>query len=208
MKTPKRRAAYRSPLRAAQAVATRAGILDALAAVLESGQDPTYAAVAAAAGVEVRTVYRYFPTRDELHRAFWQRVHEQRLGALPEATDLSTLQELVAETFAGFTAHAPLVRAMLHSSAGRNMRLAANDERRRRFERVAALELPLLGRAERRRAAAAAQVLCSAMSWEYLQDYWQMSSAEATSTVQQALGALFAGLRGSGRPARKRRAAP
>jgi AcrR family transcriptional regulator len=218
MKTPKSRGAYRSPLRAAQAVATRERILDALADVLERGQDPTYAAVAAAAGVQERTVYRYFPTRAELHRDFWRRVHEQRIGAVPDATDLRTLQELVAETFAGFTAHAALVRAMLHSAAGRDMRLAANDERRRRFERVAALELPLRGRAERRRAAAAAQVLCSAMAWEYLQDYWQMSPGEATATVQQALAALFDGLRArrppaaqkakAPRPARARRVAP
>ncbi len=71
---------YRSPLREAQAAATRDRILDAVATLFERGDDPTYGAIAAVAAVQERTVYRHFPSKDDLYRAFWCRVHEQRIG--------------------------------------------------------------------------------------------------------------------------------
>jgi AcrR family transcriptional regulator len=196
---------YHSPLRKAQAAATRDQILDAVATVFERGEEPTYAVVAAAAGVQERTVYRYFPTKDELHRAFWRRVHEQRIGVGPEAVDLPSLLQTVADSFRGFAGHAALVRGMLHSAQGRAIRLSANDQRRRRFERVAAAELPQCGLPERRRVAAAAQVLCSAMAWEYLQDYWGMSADEAIATVQDAVTAMLRGWRAPRAPVTKRK---
>jgi AcrR family transcriptional regulator len=188
--------AYHSPLRKAQSAATREQILDAVATVFERGEEPTYAAVAATAEVQERTVYRHFPTKEDLYQAFWRRVHERRIGVVGDDTrDLESLGRTVSESFTGFAANAPLVRAMLHSAQGRAIRLGANEERRARFERVADRELPGRDRKERRRVAAAAQVLCSAMAWEYLQDYWQMSTEESIATVQQALAALFAGPR-------------
>jgi AcrR family transcriptional regulator len=175
--------------------ATREKILDAVAALLERGVDPTYAAVAGAAEVQERTVYRHFPTREDLHREFWARVHRDRIGVGPAAADLPALLDMVGAAFAGFSANEGLVRAMLHSAEGRAIRLAANEERRRRFEKVAAAELPGRSAGERRQAAAAAQVLASAMAWEYLQDYWGMGPAQSSETIQNALAALFRGWR-------------
>jgi hypothetical protein len=63
------------------------------------------------------------------------------------------------------------------------------------FERVADAELAGLPARSRRRAAAAVQVLYSAMAWEYLTDYWDLATEEAIATVQTAISALFAGLR-------------
>jgi AcrR family transcriptional regulator len=191
--------AYRSPLRRAHAAATRDRILDAVAAVFEQGGEPTYAAIAAHAGVQERTVYRHFPTKDALHREFWRRLHEQRIGVTGEANDLPALLATVADSYRGFSRNAALVRAMLHSTHGRAIRSSSNAERRRRYERIVATELPGLGRAARRQAAAATHVLCSAMSWEYLQDYWGLSTAQAVATVQEAVVSM---LRGWPTPAR------
>ena len=106
-------------------------------------------------------------------------------------------------TFIDFDAREHLVRAMLHSEEGRAIRLAASAERRRRFERVMAAELPELDARSRRRAAAAAQVLSSALAWEYLRDYWDMDGSEASACAAQAIAALVDGLRSRGKRTRK-----
>lgn len=179
----------------AQVAATRDRILDAVADVIERGDEPTVGAVAEAADVKERTVYRHFATRDELYAAFWQHVHDRRLvGGEADAADLGSLRALVAASFAGFSENEPLVRAMLHSRDGRAMRLGANPRRRARHQRVVDGELPDLPATARRRAAAAAHILLSAMAWEYLRDYWGMTTQEAIATSQQALTALFRGL--------------
>src|SRR5262245_6990337 len=114
--TPAR--AYHSPLRLAQTAATRRRILDALADLIEVGEDPTFGAVAAHAGVQERTVYRHFGTKDDLYRAFWEHVHEERIDASFSAGDLASLRQLVATSFGGFDRNPALVKAMLHSDEG------------------------------------------------------------------------------------------
>src|SRR5919108_6446705 len=58
-------------LREQHALATRERILGAVADLLELGdpEDPTVPAVAEASGVSLRTVYRYYPTRELLLEA-------------------------------------------------------------------------------------------------------------------------------------------
>lgn len=199
--------AYRSPLREAQAAATRERILDAAGSLVERGQELTYAAIAEAAQVQERTVYRHFATKADLHAAFWKRTNADPLPLAEGARDLASLAALVERSFAAFDAREHLVRAMLHSEEGRAMRLGANAERRRRFERVVAAEIPKLDARSRRRAAAAAQVLSSAMAWEYFRDYWDMDGAEASACACQAIVALIDGLRRPGpqRPTRTRK---
>jgi AcrR family transcriptional regulator len=51
-----------APDRSAQKARTRRAIVDAAAGLLRSGQQPTVAQAAAAAGVHRATAYRYFPT--------------------------------------------------------------------------------------------------------------------------------------------------
>ena len=182
------------PLRVAQTAATRERILDAVAELTEAGEDPTFGAIAERAGVRERTVYRHFGTKEELYRAFWEHVHEERIDAGFSATDVDSLRRLVATSFEGFERNAALVKSMLHSEHGLAMRLSANADRRRMFEDVARDALPERTALVRRRAAAAAQVLYSAMAWEYLREYWDMDAAEATATVQQALTAMFTAL--------------
>lgn len=72
---------YQSQLRAQQARDTRQRILEAAGRItlLDLGR-VTHAAVARAAGVAERTVYRHFPTVTALHDAF-AKLQEQRFGA-------------------------------------------------------------------------------------------------------------------------------
>ncbi len=196
---------YRSPLREAQASATRARILEAMTAVIEAGEEPTYACIADRAGIQERTVYRHFRTRDDLYTAFWEHVHDRRLGVGFDAHDLESMKALVRDNHAAFDANSSLVHVMLHSKQGLAMRLAPNADRQEMFRRVVDAEVPGLDALTRRRTSAAAQVLYSAMSWEYLREYWQMDAEEASATVQLALEAILTNARTATPPRLPRR---
>ncbi|HWM87512.1 MAG TPA: TetR/AcrR family transcriptional regulator [Kofleriaceae bacterium] len=198
----KSRAPYRSRLRDSQAAATRGRILEAVAAVLERGEEPTFALVASQAGCQERTVYRYFPTREQLASAFWEWQYEVVAPSERSASSLDELLDMVGRAFTAFDGRAELVRAMLHTRHGREARLSDNPQRRAMVLRCVDSALPGLDRRTRRQVAAATQALFSAATWEVLRDYWDMDGAEAAGTVQLAMTAMFEGL---GRRARSRR---
>ncbi len=186
---------YRSALRSDQVAATRERILAACAGLLESGKELTYAAAAGSAGVQERTVYRHFPAKSDLVLAVWWWV-SQRIGlrSFTAATE-SELIEQMRRSFAGFDAHAPLVRSMLHSEQGLEVRLRANPERQAMMLRCVRDAAPALGEQTLRRAAAAVQVLYSAGSWEMLRSYWGLDGDEAAEVVALAIHSLLEGLR-------------
>jgi AcrR family transcriptional regulator len=188
---------YHSPLREAQTAATSQRILQAVGTVLERGDEPTYALVAQAAGCQERTVYRHFPTRDELAAAFWDWQYSI-LG--PRDWTLGTeaqLVDLIDRSFRAFDAHPELIRAMLHTRHGRAARLSENDQRRAMAERVVDDAVSGLEPHRRRQAAAATQLLFSAAAWEVLRDYWDMDGEEAAATASLALTAMHEGFRRS-----------
>ena len=198
-------APYVSPLRDAQAAATRQQILDAVATLIERGEEPTFASMAKEAGVQERTVYRHFPSKEELYEAFWWMVVDARLGRTGyDAADLPALVRDIDATFRAFDGNAKLVTEMLHSRYGLAMRLRTNDRRTAMFERVVRAEVPGADARTRRRAAAVAQLLYSGAAWEMLRNYWGMDAGEAVAAVSQALTAMFDGLRAA--PPGKRRA--
>jgi AcrR family transcriptional regulator len=187
---------YHSPFRDQQRSDTRARILDACSDLVAAGKELTFAAVAHAAGVQERTVYRHFATKEDLEDAFWWS-HEEHVSG-PGTFDAQTLDELVANmkrSFAGFEANTAMVEAMLSSRQGMQLRLRGNDARRRMMLRCVAAAVPGLEARTLHRAAAAAQVLYSAPSWQMLRTFWGMDAAEASAVVEQALSALAEGLR-------------
>lgn len=93
---------YQSELRAQQARATYARILDAAMAMLRDGaRDLSYAALARAARVSVPTVYRHFPTRPELFEALYHRIEAQHGGAATAPSDLDGAVRAFFERYDG-----------------------------------------------------------------------------------------------------------
>jgi AcrR family transcriptional regulator len=190
----KARGPYHSPLRESQAAATRERIVEACVALMQRGADLTYAAVAAGAGVQERTVYRHFPRKEDLEAALWYWILQHLTHADFAARDEEQLVAAMRESFAGFDAGAPLIQAMLHSPQGLAVRRGQQPMRRAMFEACVDSALPGAPPQVRDRAAAALQVLYSAASWEFLRDFWDMDAAEAADTIELGIRSLLAGL--------------
>lgn len=83
-----------------------AGILDAAAAVLaERGESASMAEIAEATGVGRATLYRYFPTRDDLVRGLVEAAVEDVIGRIDDAAiDTVPVTEGIARLTRGFLA--------------------------------------------------------------------------------------------------------
>jgi AcrR family transcriptional regulator len=197
-----RRAGYHSPLRRAQAAATSERILAACATLMEAGTDLTYSAIAGAAEVQERTVYRHFPAKADLEAGLWEWITSRLTHVDFSAATADELIASMRRSFAGFDASAPLIQAMLHSPQGLQVRLRQQAARRAMFRACVDAAVPEAAPATRERAAAALQVLYSAPSWELLRTFWGMDAGQAAETVELAIRSLLAGL-GPGRPGRE-----
>jgi AcrR family transcriptional regulator len=161
---------------------------------MESGTDLTYSAIARAAGVQERTVYRHFPTKADLQTGLWQWI-TSRLTHTHFAA--RTTDELVADmrnAFAGFDVSAPLVQSMLHAPQGIEVRVRQQPARQAMFQACVDSAVPGAPAEVRERAAAALQVLYSAPSWDLLRTFWNMDASQAADTIELAIRSLLAGL--------------
>lgn len=202
----KRTRTYRSPLRAGQAAATRERILAAVSEVLSRGgpEEASYRGIAEAAGVTEMTVYRHFPNKAAMLRAFWLWLDRRMTNrGMPKTED--ALVEDVRTLFAAFDERAPLIRAAVLSPGGREMRAAVNSERRAAFEEALAAATKDLPEAERRRACAVVQLLFSAHAWLSMREQWGLTGAESGDASAWAIGVLLDHLRRRNRKTRSRK---
>ncbi len=187
-----------STLSDARAELVRQRALSGAAAVLERGETLTFAAVAAAADVPERTLYRYFPTREALLQGLYDWVNQRLAVDGERPTDAPGLARLVRQAFPGFDGLAPVIRELLAAPEGRLARLSANPARQRAALALVAREAPGLPPAEARRVAAVLQLLTAAATWQSLRDYWGMDGAEAAETAVLASELILAGARARG----------
>lgn len=194
----KTRRTYTSPLREARALETRERILEGVARWMQDGahDEFTLDAVARVAGVERRTVFRHFATKEALLEAFWGWIN-QRLTPRTLPGTLDELIEAPRETFARFDEQEGVIRASLHTPAGRAMRLAAADARRKAFRAALSEVTQDVSAADRRRLEAVAHVLYSAAAWETMRDYAALTGAQAGDAASWALSVLAGAMRGT-----------
>jgi AcrR family transcriptional regulator len=185
-----------SSLRERQAAVIREAILDALASRLDR-DDPDDIAmphVAADAGISLRTLYRYFPTREAMFDAVGDHV-AARLGLPRRIEGADEISGVFLESASRAAQSPRLVRAMLWTRLGRRAR---SPHRRRRVESISAALTEVtshLPATEARRREAAVAYLASLPAWVTVSEECGLSAEDARLGIAWAIDTLVAALR-------------
>ncbi|MEB3044751.1 TetR/AcrR family transcriptional regulator [Rhizobium mulingense] len=183
---------YSSPLREQQALATRERILRATLDLLNVNPfgDISMDDVAKSAGVERRTVFRHFATKEALFDAFWIFINEgMNAQTLP-----STLDELVhapIDMFQQFDKNQGVIRASIHTPAGYAMRMRRIAARRKAFKQCFTAAEMEPASENGKRAEALFHLLYSAGAWEILKDYAGLTGQEAGEAASWAMQVIL-----------------
>jgi AcrR family transcriptional regulator len=183
---------YHSPARQARRQHTKRAIVEAFIAQLG---DPGRAALSPAAaartaGVTVRTVHHYFPDADAQLAAVADEV-EARLYPHPPPLPRTPaeLPDLVTAVYRGAEGQLPLLRALVRSSIGAQVRA------RRRAGRLEAIRTVLegigAGQAETRHAIAVVSLLASADAGTALADQYGLTLHQAGRACAQTTRAII-----------------
>ncbi len=199
---------YKSALRERQSEETRERIVEAIVAQLyDHGLgDFSVADIAARAGVSERTVYRYFPTRDDLLRSVEER-WRQTMGpeGLPVFKDLRDIVAAIAPGFQRFEANKAQLEALLVSGLGRKV-----DDwmRRRRIDATLDALTPLaphLDPDEFRRRVYVLRNLFGYVGWRFLTRDCGLSNDDATRATEWATRLLIEDTVAADKKAKKQR---
>ena len=183
-------------LRDQHAAVTRTRILSAVGELLEEGdaEELTMPAVAAASDVSLRTIYRYYPTREELLEAAGRWIGDELLGH-PYPATLDEMADRFEEGAPDFDEHPGLVRAMALSQLGRRIRGYRRGERLEALARALRDELPGLPEDELRRAVAVIAYLHNILAYTTLREENGLSGEEIGRAIGWAIRALVEDLR-------------
>jgi AcrR family transcriptional regulator len=195
---------YDSPVRRQRAGETRERIIDAGCRVLQHSSIRNWRAltirgVADQAGVNERTVYRYFGNERGLRDAVMGRL-EERSGIQLEGMRLDDVADTAARIFDHVSSYPRRPKPALDPTL-------ADANLRQRRSLVGALDEATAQWPDADRAAAAAvlDVLWSVATYERLVSDWDMDSAEATRTVTWAIGLVADAVERGRRPGASRR---
>jgi AcrR family transcriptional regulator len=191
-------------LREQHAVATRERILLAVADLLERGdaEEVTVPAVADASGVSLRTIYRYYPTRDDLLEAAGRWIGDELLKH-PYPRRLDEVADLYQEGAEDFDERPGLVRALAFSQLGRHVRGYRRRERLEAIGRALRSELTELREPELRRAEAVLAYLHNMLAYTTLREENGLSGEEIGEAIGWAIRTLIADLRKQNRYSRR-----
>jgi len=185
-----------SRLRERQAAVIREAILDAVAARLgrDDPDDVAMPQVAADAGVSVRTLYRYFPTREAMFDAVGDHV-VARLGLPRQIVSADDIAQVFLESARRGAQSPQLVRAMLWTRLGRQARSAYLRRRAESIMAALAEVTSNLPPAEAGRRAAAIVYLASLPAWITVTEECGLSAEDARLGIAWAIETLVATLR-------------
>lgn len=183
--------ADKDTLREKRATATRDHILGAAFELLvEHPERPfSHEAVAKAAGVGARTVYRYFPAQADLFEALWLQVRKQSGTVFP--TTEAEIVPLIGVLFCAFDQNEKLIRAVMESPAGARVRARGAAEGQASFDQSLQDVTQGRGPAERRQVRAVFQCIHSGPFWQMLRERGGLSGPEAIAAASWAAQALL-----------------
>lgn len=151
-------------------------------------------AVAKAAKVSDRTVYRHFPTRDSMLRAFWGEFAEN-IGMMDFPNTEEELLAAPPRIFAGLDRDERFIRSYLASDFLGEIRRKVDKHRKVSYARCIERAAEGLSSAEKRRAIALIQVLFSAPAWQVLRDRAGLTGAQAGRVVSWGIEVILRELR-------------
>jgi AcrR family transcriptional regulator len=185
-------ASYDSPLRREQAEQTRSRIVGAAADLITGGVEGlTMQEVAKAAGVALRTVFRHFPTRDDLLDATWQAL-QVRMGDTPDLATLDELVRFVPELFGRYAAMEDQIRGAMFARTFVSSRQRLGSDRARKMRKAVAAQFTGGDERSRAMAAAAAYTLTVPVVSIVLKEAFGLSSPEAGRASAWAIRTLAA----------------
>lgn len=179
-------------LRQAHRDYTRARIIDAAVESLKADayEGLLVADVAERAGVAERTLYRYFPARIDLIRATWTHIN----AMFSETENPDTPELLISDpltAFPAFDAEEALIRAIVTTRQGKELRLSIISERHAAIKNAVAAARPDLDESAQLRLSVVAQLLHSSVAWQHIKDYWSLDGKTAGIAVSEALQSLL-----------------
>jgi AcrR family transcriptional regulator len=181
-------------LRDRQTAATREEILAVAMNMLTARvANFSHESIAAAAGMGARTVYRYFPDQAELFQALWLRLRDKMNIRFP--TREEEIASFLRAAFHVFDDHESLVRAVLGSAAGREVRERGGKEGRAAFAQSLSALSEGLPPSARTRVIAVFVAIYSAPFWQLLRDRGGLNGAEAQDAGAWLMEVLLDALR-------------
>ncbi|MDO8616350.1 MAG: helix-turn-helix domain-containing protein [Dehalococcoidia bacterium] len=187
---------YSSPLRERQVQQTREMVLQALMQEMAADglRDFSMPRLARRAGVSVRTVYRYFPTKDALFSAFAEWLDDQVVAMPPILTpdDLAAAPE---QLFPEFDRTEDVILAQWATEAGRDVRNRGRERRLEIYRAALAGLLAGLSREEGRQAHAIISYLHSSWAWKTFREEFGMDGHESGRAVSWAIRTLIEDLK-------------
>jgi AcrR family transcriptional regulator len=187
--------AYSSSIREAQVEHTRALLLETARNMLVEGglEALTLPKLAQAASVSVPTVYRYFPTLDDLFRAFLDWLRPQ-LGLSPERLLSAQPEQLPLENFPRYEAESAVLRPLMESREFNRVRVASIRDRARTASARIRPRAPGWSDAQLEALSGAVFVFASPQMWRWLRDTWGLENEEAARAASWAAQALLGAL--------------
>ena len=191
-------------LREQHAELTRERILSAVAELLDSGQvdELTVPEVAAASGVSLRTIYRYYPTREQLLEAAGRWIGDE-LFKHPYPRSLDDTAERFRTEVVHFDDRPGLVRALALSQLGREVRNHRRQERTAAIRRALHEEVGALPEDELRRAEAVLAYLHNMLAYTTMREENGLTGAQIGEALGWAISTLVADLRRRDRKQRR-----
>ncbi|GAC1655048.1 MAG: hypothetical protein NVS9B1_07330 [Candidatus Dormibacteraceae bacterium] len=179
-------------LRDRQADLARVAMIEALVRRLESGDETcSVEEVAQDAGVSRRTLYRYFPSREDLYAAAADALFARMGQEPPEVSDAGDIAASFIAASRVTEQHPALSRALLRAPAGRGVRTANRKRRTDSILEAVARAAPSLPETEVRRRAAVVALLCNSQAFITLQDEVGLNPDDSRAAIVAAIEVLM-----------------
>ena len=173
---------------------TRAAIMEAVVNVIlkEGVHAFTMQNVADKAGVSHRTVYRHFPSREQLLEGLSQAVHESAMGSgMSVPTNVAEMRTHVGPLFEQFSRMQDAMRASVIAAVALGYQTAMQRRSSSAFVDMLVAAHPRLPREELVEAAAVLRTIVSRYGWYVMRIDLELKPAQTSRAVTWAVGALL-----------------